>query len=153
MRQVAFSLAIVALLQGGTYAQPKAQKPCSLLTAELVRKISAGSGQSVNAEPTEISLGASGVGCDWGDIIFQLDPFPPARLDELRKVDAKNWEVISGVGDAAYYHNVRDAMAELYVRVGNRTFGMVVTIPVGSTAAKFKPSVVSVANEIVLKLR
>jgi hypothetical protein len=41
----------------------------------------------------------------------------------------------------------------LFVRVGTRTFGILMTIPGGSTAAAFKPNFVMVANAIVPKLR
>ena len=158
MRQIIIALLLMGCLHTVALAQTRATaapiKPCSLLTRELVDKASAGSNQSIDAAaPTEVQLGATGSACDWGDIILQIDPFTPARLEELRKTDGKNWETVPGVGDAAYFHNVRDTLAELFVRVGARTFGLVITIPVGSTAAAFKPNVITVANAIVPKLR
>jgi hypothetical protein len=142
----------VAPAQTGSGATPI--KPCSLLTPELVQKVSAGSTQRTDAAGAkEVSLGASGSACDWGALILQVDPFPPARLEEIRKTSGKDWEVVPGVGDAAYFHNIRDVTAELFVRVGARTFGVLIDIPKGSTAAAFKPNFVMVANAIVPKLR
>jgi hypothetical protein len=129
-----------------------ALKPCSLLTRELALK--ANPKQALDAAgPKEVPLGASGSACEWGDLLLQIDPFSPARLEELRKTDGKNWEAIPSVGDAAYFHNIRNQMAELFVRVGTRTFGVVITIPVGSTAAASKPHFIAVAEAIVPKLR
>lgn len=128
--------------------------PCALLTRELVEKINAVTRKSVDAAgPRELPLGASGTACEWGDVMLQIDPWPPARLEEMRKSDGKSWEVIPGVGDAAYLHNIKDMMAEFFVRTGSRTFAVLLTIPVGSTTAAFKPTLVAVANAIVPNLR
>jgi len=153
-------LVIAFVLCSGLHAVALAQarpgaaapKPCSLLTRELALK--ANPKQVLGAAgPKEVPLGASGSACEWGDLLLQIDPFTPARLEQLRKTDGKNWESVPGVGDAAYFHNIRDAMAELFVRVGTRTFGVVITIPVGSTAAASKPHFIAVAEAIVPKLR
>jgi hypothetical protein len=141
-------LPTVALAQAG--ATPI--KPCSLLTRELVQKVSLAN-KKIDAAPTEERLGASGTACDWGDLMLQVDPFTAARFEEMRKTYGAKWEAIPGVGDAAYLHNVQNTVAELFVRVGARTFGMMVTVPVGSTTAAMKPSIIEVANAIVPKLR
>ena len=155
MRQIIVPLVISCVLPTLALAQTRAAapiKPCSLLTRELVQKVSPGN-KRVDAGPKEERLGASGTACDWGDLMLQVDPFTPARFEEMRKTRGAGWENIQGVGDAAYLHNVQNAMAELFVRVGARTFGMVVTVPVGSTTAAIKPSIIEVANAIVPKLR
>ena len=129
-------------------------KPCSLLTRELVEKASAAGKQTIAAaKPQEVSLGASGLACQWGDVMLQVDPYPASRLGELSKSDPKNWESISGVGDAAYFHNVKDAMAEMFVRVGPRTVAILIDVPVGSKAAAVKPKAVELAQALVPKLR
>ncbi|MCC6141485.1 MAG: hypothetical protein IT389_12820 [Nitrospira sp.] len=128
--------------------------PCALLTRELVEKVNAVTKQAIDVTgPKELPLGTSGTACEWGDVVLQIDPWPPARLEEMRKKDGKSWEAIPGVGDAAYLHNIKDMMAELFVRTGSRTFAVLLTIPVGSTTAAFKPTLVAVANAIVPKLR
>ena len=135
-------------------ASGAAAKACALLTRQLVEKVSAASRKPVDAAgPHELSLGANGTACEWGDVILQVDPWPPARLEAMRQSTGKDWEVIKGIGDAAYLHNIRDVMAELFARVGGRTFAVLVNIPVGSTTAAFKPTIIEVANGIVPKLR
>ena len=56
-------------------------KSCALLTRQLVEKFSAASKKPVPpGGPSEMSLGANGTACDWGDLMLQVDPWPPARL-------------------------------------------------------------------------
>jgi len=158
VRQLVFALLAVAgalhpVAHGQTRDAAVRSKPCAWLTAEIVKKVSVANHKSgALPPPTELPL-PTGIACEWGDVVLQIDPVPPAQLDKLRLKDPKNWETISGVGDAAYFHNVKDAMGGLYVRVGARTFGLLITIPIGTTAAAFKPNFIMVANEIVPKLR
>lgn len=157
-RLVVALLAVLGILHMPAHAQARdgaaRSKPCAFLTADLIRKVSAGpQHQGALPAPTEVALGASGSACEWGEVMLQIDPVPPAQLDKLRLADAKNWEAVPGVGDAAYFHNVQNAVGELFVRVGARTFGILMTIPAGTTAAAFKPKLIMVANEIVPKLR
>jgi hypothetical protein len=158
MRQMLVPVVLSACLLSSALAQTGPAtpeiKPCSLLTRELVEKASAAGKQTTPAaKPQEVSLGASGRACQWGDVMVQVDPYPASRLGELSKSDPKNWESISGVGDAAYFHNVKDAVAEMFVRVGPRTLGILMDVPVGSTAAAMKPKFVELAQAIVPKLR
>jgi hypothetical protein len=156
MRQIVVSLLLTGFLRMDAAAQAgaKSVKPCELLTAELVRKVSVASGRSVDtATPKEVKLGASGTACEWGDIMLQIDPVTPTRLEEARQSDPKAWESVPGVGDAAWFHNIRDMVGEMFVRVGARTFGVLMEIPAGRTAASFKPSFIAVAMAIVPKLR
>jgi hypothetical protein len=141
-----------ALAQSGAGARPI--KPCALLTAELVKQVSVASRNTGNpAAPTEVKLGASGSACQWGEIMLQVDPLTRVQLEQLGKPGDKTWESVSGVGDAAWFHNISNVMGELFVRVGPRTLGVLMDIPAGSTAAAFKPTFITVANAIVPKLR
>lgn len=158
MRPMLVPFVLTACLLSSAFAQTGPAgpeiKPCSLLTRELVEKASAAGKQTIAAaRPREIDLGAGKRGCEWGDVLVQVDPYPASRLGELSKRDPTNWESVSGVGDAAYFHNVKDAMAELFVRVGPRTVGIVMEVPVGSKAATLKPRFVELAQAIVPKLR
>ena len=157
-RHVLISVLFMGIAPNVIAAQGRASgagaKSCALLTRQLVERVSAASKKALDAAgPNELPLGAYGTGCEWGDVMLSVDPWPPARLEAMRQSTGKDWEVIKGVGDAAYLHNVRDMMAELLVRVGSRTFVVVVTIPVGSTTAAFKPTIIEVANGVVPKLR
>lgn len=158
MRHLLLPLAFSAGLLSPALAQTPAAgppiKPCSLLTQDLVAKASASSKQAIAAaKPTEVNLGPPGWACQWGDVMLQVDPVPAARLADLGKRDPQSWETIAGVGDAAYFHNVKDAMAELFVRVGPRTIGILMDVPAGSKAAAVKPKFVELAKAIVPKLR
>lgn len=157
MGQILVSLVLTTLLHNAAPAQSgagaKPIKPCALLTAELVKKVGVASKNNGDAaDPTELKLGATGTACQWGEIMLQIDPMTPAQLEEVRKAD-KTWESVPGLGDAAWFHNIRDMIGELFVRVGPRTFGVLMDIPAGSTAASFKPNFITVANAIVPKLR
>jgi hypothetical protein len=157
MRQILVPLVLTALLHGEAAAQTRADakslKPCGLLTPELVKQVSAAARKSVNAAaPKEMNLG-TGVACQWGEIMLQVDPVTRAQLEQLAKPGDKSWESVSGVGDAAWFHNISNMMGELFVRVGPRTFGVLIDIPAGSTAAAFMPTFITVANAVVPKLR
>ena len=158
MRQILVPLVLTLLLQNAAQAQSgagaKAPKSCALLTPELVRDVRVASRKSGEpAAPKEVSLGASGSACEWGDVMLQINPLTPARLEQLGKSGDKTWESVTGLGDAAYFHNVSDMIGELFVRVGPRTFGVLMDIPVGSTASAFKPTFITLAKAIVPKLR
>jgi hypothetical protein len=157
VRQIIIPLVLSSFLPTIALAQARGGsapiKPCSLLTRELVEKVTPGNKQRLDAGPKEQSLGASGSACDWGDIMLQVDPLTPAQFAAIAKPGGKDWETIQGVGDAAYLHNIRDITTELFVRVGARTLGMLVTVPVGKTTAAIKPDMIHIANAIVPKLR
>lgn len=157
MRQMLVAIVLSGCLLSTALAQKSPTppvKPCSLLTRDLVEKASAAGKQAMAAaKPQEVNLGASGWACQWGDVMLQVDPYPASRLADLGKSDPKSWESIPGVGDAAYFHNVKDAVAEMFVRVGPRTFGILMDVPVGSKAAAIKPQFVELAKAIVPKLR
>jgi hypothetical protein len=157
MRQIVFSLMLASLpltLASGQTSSGAKPKSCALLTPEVVRKVSEASKKAGNVgEPSDLPLGSQGTACEWGPIILQVDPFPNAQIQQLPKSDPSSWETISGVGDAAYFHNVRNMIGELYVLVGKRSFALLIDIPAGSTAAAFKPTFITAANAIVPKLR
>ena len=158
MRQILVPLLLTALLRNAAPAQTgagaKPVKSCELLTPELVRNVRVASKKSGDpAAPKEVSLGRSESACEWGDVMLQVDPLTPAQLEKLGKSGDKTWESVTGLGDAAYFHNVRDMVGELFVRVGPRTFGVLIDIPQGSTATAFRPTFITVAKAIVPKLR
>jgi hypothetical protein len=145
-------LSFVASAQSGGGAT--AIKACSLLSRELVIKVTPGNNQRVdNIKPNEGPIGTTGSACEWGDLLVQIDPFTPARLDEMRKSTGKNWEPVPGVGDATYFHNIQGILAELLGRIGTHTFGIQLTVPAGSTVSATKANTIIVANAIVPKLK
>ena len=156
VRRVVLSVLFIGIAHHDASAQGRASgaQSCALLSREIVAKFSAASKTSVDpAGPKELPLGASGTACEWGDLTVQVDPMPAAALEKLPQRDPKNWEAIQGVGDAAYLHNIKDIAAELFVRVGKRTFAVLVNVPAGTTTAAFKPAIIDVAKAIAPKLR
>ena len=157
MRQILLAFVLTTLSRnaalGQSGAAAKTPRACALLTPELVKKVHVASKRSDAAAPKEVDLGRTKAACEWGVIMLQVDPITPAEIDKLAKPGDKSWEVVSGVGDAAYFHNVSNVMGELFVRVGPRTLGVLMDIPSGSTAASFKPTFIEVAKAVVPKLR
>jgi hypothetical protein len=156
LRRVLLLVLFIGIAYRDASAQGRANgaQSCALLSREVVAKFSAASKKSVDpAGPKELPLGRTATACEWGDLTVQVDPMPAAGVDKLPQSDPKNWEVIQGVGDAAYLHNIKDIMAELFVRVGKRTFAVLVNVPAGTTTAAFKPAIIDVAKEIAPKVR
>jgi len=73
--------------------------------------------------------------------------------DRMRKAPAPDWVPIGGVGDTAYFHNVQNALAEMFVWSGSRHFGILIEVPAGSTSEQLKPTMIQVANLIIPKLK
>ena len=71
----------------------------------------------------------------------------------MRKSPGSGWVPVTGVGDAAFFHNVQNALAELFVWSGSHHFGILIDVPAGSAAEQLKPHMIEVANRIVPKLR
>jgi hypothetical protein len=140
--------------QAGTGGKP-AIRACSLLTKELALQVTPAANKKVldMIPPAEESMGAIGSACEYGDIRLQIDPFPPARVEELRKQQGKDWTPVPNVGDKAYFRDNRGRFAELIVAVGAHTFTVQMGVPLGGTADAIKPNVITVANAIVPKLR
>ena len=129
-------------------------RACSLLTKELALKVTAANKRIFDLlPPEEEPLGVAGSSCEYGDIGLQVDPFTPARLDQLYKQNGKDWTPVTGVGDAAYFRDNGGRFAELYVRVGGHTFTIQMGVPTGGTAAAIKPNTITLATALVPKLK
>ena len=139
---------------GAASGQP-ALRACSLLTKELVLKVTPRKDTSMSfiVPPQEDAVGASGSACEYGGIGLQIDPFPPARLDALRKSSGESWAPVAGVGDTAYFRENGISYAELYVAVGTHTLTIQMSVPTGSTPAAIKSNTIALANALVPKLR
>lgn len=139
--------------QSGTADQGPTVRACSLLTKDLVTKVSPESDNTflfvVPAQ--EESLGAAGSACEYGGINLQIDP--PFTFEGIRKTYAKELTAVPNVGDGAYFRDNRGTYAELFARVGSRVFTIQMSVPSGRTADSIKPNVVALANAIVPTLR
>jgi len=147
-----FSLSAAAdQARSGAAAAGSTIKACSLLSKELALKVSSANKALFDMPPRE-SPGESGKGteCNYGDITLQIDTFPWSTYEAAMK---KGGAPLAGVGDAALFRDNGGRMAELATRVGSHTAFIQMGVPITSTAEKFKPNVVTLANAIVPKLK
>jgi hypothetical protein len=162
MRQVVVLLMVMgcvaphatALQAGRSAAGAPAVRACALLTREVLTAVTAMEKQSLalsmQVPPTEDALGATGSACSYGDVVLQIDPFTPARLEQLR---TKEWVPLQGVGDTAYFRDNRGRFAELYAQSGRHVITIQMSVPTGRTAASIQPNVIRLANAILPKLK
>ena len=162
MRNVIASSLVIALCaaaaaaeqaRSGSATGKPAIKACSFLPKDLVMKVSGAANKLVfDLPPEEEPVGQSGAACEYADIRLQIDAFTPAFVDDTAKKD-KAWMPVSGVGDRAWFRDNKGHYAELIGHAGGRTFTIQMGIPFESTAEKVKPSVITLANAIVSKLK
>lgn len=127
---------------------------CAFMPRALMEKVTPGPYHKVvfDIPPTEDAVGAKGSACGYAGTELQIDPF--ARADEMRRNSpGKDWYRLSGVGDAAYFHNNEDRYAELMVWTGTHHFTIQMDVPPGKTAEAIKPNTIQLANAIIPKLR
>ena len=143
---------IVSVAAVSTTAEQGRVAACSLLSREAVAKVvTPASKYILDAKPSEEPVGAKGSSCSYADLMLQVDPF--ARPDELRKAPGKDWQPVTGVGEAAYFHNNSDRFAELMAWSGAHHFTIQVGVPSDSSADKMKPGLIALANTILARLK
>jgi hypothetical protein len=141
--------------EGASAAGKSAMSACSLLTKELVTKVSPEDKEALDLvmsiPPSEDPVGPSGSSCGYGGVNLQIDPFAsPARIE---KDLATQWTRVSGLGDIAYFRDNSGRWAELYVRAGARVLTIQMGVPTGRTAESIKPNSIALAKEILPKLK
>jgi hypothetical protein len=150
-------LAVVTLLASSPHDQEPSGKSgrikaCAFLTREVVVKVAPRVHKIVLDMPAEEEpVGANGSSCQYGTIGLQIDPF--ARSEDLRRSPGKDWQPVSGVGDAAWFRNNEERFAELMVWTGAHHFTIQMDVPTGSTAEQTKPSTIELARTIIPKLK
>jgi hypothetical protein len=155
------SLPLVACLAVATAAaaqpgKPASAKPairaCDVLTRDVVAKFDTGNPKMRDLIPRqEEAIGAHGSSCDDGSIFVQINPF--VNADSYRKSPPKDWQPVSGLGDAAYFRNNRDRYAELMVWTGGHHFTIQLSVPDGRTAEAVKPNTIGIATALIAKLK
>jgi hypothetical protein len=155
-------LSLVVVVSAVSAASSPHQKPgsnpvridaCTILTPDMVATFAAATKAKVTTPPAASPVGVNGSQCDYGGIALHINPFSTVGADRMRKSPGSNWVPVTGVGDAAFFHNVQNALAELFVWSGSHHFGILIDVPAGSAAEQLKPHVIEVANRIVPKLR
>jgi hypothetical protein len=135
---------------GGDATGQPAIPACSILTKDLVAPFTQNKKVLDLIPPEEESLGASGAACEYGLVRLQL--YPSARAQQKRTAP-KEFQPVSGVGEAAYFRNNRNNYAELLVWTATHYFTLQVSVPMGSTAEAIKPNTIALANSVIAKLR
>jgi hypothetical protein len=151
-------LAVVSAAGAPTPSDQAARTPprvnaCTILTPEMAAKFATAVKKKIKTPPAETPVGVNGSQCDYEAIMLQIDPLATVSADRRRKTPGRDWVPLSGVGDTAYFHGVQDALAEVLVWTGAHHFGILIDVPVGSTAEQLKPSLIEIANLIVPRLK
>ena len=126
-----------------------AVKACPLLTRDLVLPFTENVKVLDLIPPQEEPFGTSGSACDYGPVRLQL--YPPRTSPA--KTPPQGMQPLAGAGDLAYFRSNRDRYAELMVWSGTHYFTLQVSVPSGSTAEAIKPKTVTLANQIIAKLK
>jgi hypothetical protein len=125
---------------------------CAVLTRETIAKVMTAANKPLRSTPpAETPVGPHGSSCDYNSIAWQIDPF--ANADSSRKSPSKSWVPVSGVGETAYFNNVSNFFAELFVWSGSHHFVINMEVKPGSTAEQLKPGLIQLANLIIPKLK
>lgn len=161
MRVSIMSLSIAASLAVASAAvaqpaKPSSGKPairaCEVLTRDMVAKYDTQSPKLRGLIPRqEEAIGSHGSSCDDGGILIQINPF--INSDGYRKSPPKDWQTVSGVGDAAFFRNNGGRWAELMVWTGTHHFTIQLSVPDGATAESVKPNTIGLATALVARLK
>ena len=126
---------------------------CTVLTPDMVATFATATRTKMTTTPSGSPIGVNGSQCDYGGIALHIDPFATVSADRMRKSPNSDWVPVTGVGDAAFFHNVQNAMAEMLVWSGSHHFGILMDVPAGSAPEQLKTHMIQVAKLIVPKLR
>ena len=139
--------------------RPAAIRACAVLAKAEVKKLAGAGDQFFDmVQPEEETLPGGGSGCAYSGIHIQIDPFTPARLDELRKQQGASWVAIPNVGDAAFFYDSKPGgglhFGELYARAGQHVVTVQLSVrPATNSVETVRPAAVALAQAIVAKLR
>lgn len=107
--------------------------------------------------PDEDSLGGGRSACNYAGITIQINPFTPARLEELRKQKGAQWTPVPDVGDAAYLFDNKNAgghYAELYTRAGQHVVTVQMSVrPDTASVDTARPAAIALTKALLAKLR
>jgi hypothetical protein len=162
MQQVVSLLVIGCFSAAGLSAQVQKSgaaggpriEACPFLPRPLMEKLTPGPVNKIifDIKPHEEALGAKGSSCDYATTTLQIDPF--ARQEEMRRNSpGKDWQLLPGLGDTAYFNDKSSQYAELIVWTGAHHFSIQMFVPRGRTVAAVKPYAITLAETIVQKLR
>jgi hypothetical protein len=100
--------------------------------------------------PEEEPMGQFGSACEYGVVRLQIRS---VRADAPRTAPAKEWQAVSGAGEAAFFRANGTQYAELLFWKGTHYLTLQVGVPTGSTPDAIKPDTIALANAVLAKLR
>ena len=160
MSALILSLAVVVGAVGAASSSHQKQgnspariNACTILTPDMVATFATATRTKMKTPPSGSPIGVNGSQCDYGGIALHIDPFATVSADRMRKTPNSDWVPVTGVGDAAFFHNVQNVMVEMLVWSGSHHFGILMDVPAGSASEQLKPHMIQVAKLIVPKLR
>jgi hypothetical protein len=124
---------------------------CSILTRDLVAPFAENKKLLDLIPPEEEAMASSASACEYGIVRLQL--YPIDRALQKRTAPGKDFQPVSGAGEAAYFRNNRNTYAELVVWTATHRFTLQVSVPTGRTAEAIKPDTIALANKIIARLR
>ena len=122
---------------------------CSLLTPDIAQKY-------IDAriikflKPDDSPVGTKGTSCEYGRIGLRLNPFGEKTVP---KSPGKDWQPVTGVGDAAFVHPLNNHYVEVLAFTGPHHIGIQLGVPTGGTIESTRPEAIALANAIIAKLR
>ena len=94
-------------------------------------------------------MAGGGAACEHGGVRLQISPGAgPKRI-----APDKEWQPVSGAGEAAFFRSNRNQYAELMFWAAKHYLTLQVSVPTGSTAEALQPKVITLANQVIAKLQ
>ena len=124
-------------------------RACSLLPKEEVKKHLPWNTVLDQFPIEEEPVGPSGSSCNYPSVFIQVLPYSQRTIDTARQQGGL--EPVTGIGDAAYFHNNKDRYAEVFVKVGQQLLTLQANVE--GNMAIVKPGTLNLAKAFVAKLR
>jgi hypothetical protein len=127
-----------------------ALRACSILTKDMVAPFTANKQMLDLIPPEEEPMGQFGSACEYGVVRLQIRS---VAAGSPRTAPGKEWQPVSGAGEAAYFRANGTEYAELMFWSGTHALTLQVGVPTGSTPDAIRPNTISLANAVLAKLR
>lgn len=128
----------------------RALRACSILTKDMVAPFTANKQMLDLIPPEEEPMGQFGSACEYGVVRLQIRS---VAAGSPRTAPDKEWQPVSGAGEAAYFRANGTQYAELMFWSGTHALTLQVGVPTGSTPDAIRPNTISLANAVLAKLR
>ena len=146
---VTFHAAALRAQSGALASTAQRVTACSLLTPDIAQKYI--DERIIKfLKPDDSPVGTKGTSCEYGRIGLRLNPFGERTVP---KSPGKDWQPVTGVGDAAFFRPLRRQYVELLAWTGPHHIGIQLGVETGKTVESTRPEAIALANAIIAKLR